>query len=338
MFETLQFVLQVTNSVESVKPGGDGHASSVRVRFLHATVRQRILELEKQKPGYFDVEKLGVPVNDLDCIGTINTFSTTIIWLGLPRQGVWLREQEIDDYIALWRLIALYLGTPTEPFESKAKARAMMESLLASQLNPSNMGKVLAKNIVVSLENTAPSFASKEFMEAMARLLNGDQLSDRLDIPQSSLYYRALMFGYCMFVMTFAYTVRLFPAVDQRFLAVCTQQLPMFPLTPQIRRDRYYKIATDKDTGLGGETMFEFKHVPRLTRTTHLGKRRTSKPAKQGIETLGYLGLFGTVATVGALCSCVAFFLRPVDLSQVFGRVGDVIQSDRFLKSLTLFG
>jgi hypothetical protein len=225
MFETLQFVLQVTSSVDSIKPNGDGHASSVRVRFLHATVRQRILELEKQNPGYFDVEKFGVPVNDLDCIGTINTFSTSVIWLGLPRQGIWLREQEIEDYIALWRLIAHYLGTPTEPFESKAKGRAMMESLLASQINPTDMGKVLAKNIVLSLENTAPAYASKEFMEAMARQLNGDQLSDCLDIPQSSLYYRALIFGYCVFVMAFSYTVRLIPPLDRRFIAVC---IPVF--------------------------------------------------------------------------------------------------------------
>lgn len=227
MFETLQFVLQVTSSLDSIKPNGEGHASSVRVRFLHATVRCRILELEKQNPGYFDVEKLGIPANDLDCIGTINTFSTTVIWLGLTRQGIWLREQEIDDYIALWRLVAHYLGTPTEPFESKAKARAMMESLLASEINPTDMGKVLAQNILLSLENIAPTYASKEFMEAMARQLNGNQLSDSLDIPRPSMYYRALIFGYCMFVMAFAYTVRMFPSLDQRFIAVCQQSLNM---------------------------------------------------------------------------------------------------------------
>lgn len=221
MFETLQFVLQVTRSLDSIKPGGDGHASSVRVRLLHATVRQRILELAKEKPDYFDVKRLGVPINDLDCIGTINTFSTSVVWLGLPRQGIWLREQEVEDYIALWRLVAYYMGTPTEPFESKAKARAIMESLLASEIDPTDMGKVLAKNIILSLENTAPSYASKEFMEAMTRQLNGNELSDSLDIPRPGLYYRALVFGYCVVVMGFAFVARLSPSFDQNFIAVC---------------------------------------------------------------------------------------------------------------------
>jgi ribosomal protein S28E/S33 len=50
MYETTQHILQVTNSIESIKPGGAGHASSVRVRLLHAAVRRRILKMAKEKP------------------------------------------------------------------------------------------------------------------------------------------------------------------------------------------------------------------------------------------------------------------------------------------------
>lgn len=110
LFETTQHILQCTKSLESIKPGGSGQASSVRVRLLHAAVRQRIMKLAKTRPDYYSVEKWGVPINDLDCIATIGTFSATIIWLSLPRQGIWLRDQEIKDYVALWRLIAHYTG------------------------------------------------------------------------------------------------------------------------------------------------------------------------------------------------------------------------------------
>ncbi len=91
LFETTQHILQCTQSVQSIQPGGDGHASSIRVRLLHAAVRQRIMKLATQRPDYYSVEKYGIPINDLDCIATIGTFSATLIWLSLPRQGIWMR-------------------------------------------------------------------------------------------------------------------------------------------------------------------------------------------------------------------------------------------------------
>lgn len=220
MLETLQHVLQVTGSVDAMRPGGAGHASSVRVRLLHAAVRSRILDLVKNKPEYYDVDKYGIPINDLDCIATINTFSTSVVWIGLPRQGILLREREIDDYLALWRLMAYYMGAPHEFLETRAKAKAMMESLLASEIHPTETSKILAQNIILSLENTPPTYASKEFMEAMARHLNGKQLSDKLGLPRPTLYYQALVYGYCIVLMWFAYTFRLLPSIDQAMIKV----------------------------------------------------------------------------------------------------------------------
>lgn len=183
-----------------MKPGGEGQISTIRVRLLHSTVRLRILSLVNQKPDYYDVAKYGTPVNDLDCIGTINTFCSSVVWLGLPRQGIYLSQQEIEDYIALWRLVAWYMGTPTDLFVDTQTAKATMESLLISEIDPTDVGRVLAKNIILGLENTAPAYASKEFMEALTRLLNGERLSDELEIPRSSLYYRVLIWGYCFWV------------------------------------------------------------------------------------------------------------------------------------------
>ncbi|KAH8691592.1 hypothetical protein BGW36DRAFT_439393 [Talaromyces proteolyticus] len=220
LLETLQHVLQVSLSLDSIKPGGSGHQSSVRVRLLHASVRSKILDLVDQDPDYYDVQNWGVPISDLDCIATINTFSTSVVWLGLPRQGIRLREQEIVDYIALWRLVGYYMGTPNEAFATTATARAMMESLLVSEVHPKETGIVLAKNIVIGLENTFPTFTSKEFMDAMARQLNGDQLADDLDIPRTSLYYQILIYGYCFVVMTIAYGNRFFPVFDKASIAV----------------------------------------------------------------------------------------------------------------------
>ncbi|KAA8642925.1 hypothetical protein EYZ11_009661 [Aspergillus tanneri] len=296
LLETLQHVLQVSLSLNSMKPGGDGHISSIRVRLLHASVRRRILSMVKQKPEYYNVEKFGIPINDLDCIGTIHTFSSSVVWLGLPRQGIWLRDQEIDDYLALWRLVAHYMGTPTHSLQSRATSRAMMESLLVSEINPTDIGKILAQNIILGLENTAPIYASKEFMEAMARRLNGNKLSDKLDLPRPSIYYQALVYGYCFVVMGLCYGLRLFPKLDQTFIA--------------FRRRLYYTIVTDKEEGLGGESYFEFKYVPFYTRTTRLGKRKEIKTIGYGIEALAQLGLLAAFIAALTLCAGTLFGLR----------------------------
>lgn len=70
----------------------------------------------------------------------------------------------------------------------------------------------------------------------------------------------------------------------------------------QMRRKYFYKMLMDEKLGLGGESRFEFKYLPTLTRTTSLGQRRTTKFESPGLESLGHLGLltaFGAVITLG---------------------------------------
>jgi hypothetical protein len=220
LFETMQHILECTKSLESIKPGGAGFASSLRVRLLHAAVRQRIMKLERSRPGYYNVEKYGVPINDLDCIATIGTFSGSIIWLSLPRQGIWLRQQEIEDYVALWRLIAHYTGTPTEHFATAEKAKAIMESLLMNEINPTETSKVLAANVIRCLEAQPPAFASRPFLEVNARWLNGNDLCDALELGRPSLYYWVLMAGQCIFFMSICYFYRSIPWLDRRKINV----------------------------------------------------------------------------------------------------------------------
>lgn len=220
LYETTQHILQVTQSLESIKPGGVGHASSIRVRLLHAAVRRRILKLAAEKPSYYSVEEFGIPINDLDCIATIGTFSATLIWLGFPRQGIFIREQEVEDYIALWRLVAYYVGTPTDCFSTPAKAKRMMESLLISEIVPTETSKVLANNIILSLQGQAPTYASRDFLNANARWLNGNELADALGLGRPSLYYWALVAGQCIFFCVLCYTYRAIPYLDRRKIKV----------------------------------------------------------------------------------------------------------------------
>jgi len=50
-----------------------------------AAVRQRIMRLAYQRLDYYNFRENGIPINDLDSIATIGTFSATLIWLSFPR-------------------------------------------------------------------------------------------------------------------------------------------------------------------------------------------------------------------------------------------------------------
>jgi len=270
LFETTQHILECTKSIDSIKPGGAGFASSLRVRLLHAAVRQRIMKLAESRPEYYSVEEYGIPINDLDCIATIGTFSGTIVWLSLPRQGIWLREQEILDYIALWRLIAYYMGTPTEWFETPAKAKAMMESLLMNEVNPTETSKILAANVIRCLEAQPPTYASRSFLEVNARWLNGNELCDALALGKPSAWYWALMAGQCIFFMSLCYLHRSVPWLDRRKVSTL--------------RHLFWAIIVEGKSGLGQETLFDFKYIPDFHVTTARGGDEQTGIKEAGIE------------------------------------------------------
>lgn len=222
LFETFQLILQVTKSLDDVKPGGDGFASAVRVRLLHASVRARILKLNDQRPGYFDVEKFGVPINELDSMQSVCAFSTNLVWLALPRQGIYVRHQEALDYLALWRWVGYVLGTPHWVLETPEKALASMESLLHDCLNPSKNSKVLAQNLVNALDGVAPIYEPKEFFEAGTRFINGNKMCDEIGLGKPGIYWHAVVRGQAWALMLVTYVSRSIPALDRWQIAVCS--------------------------------------------------------------------------------------------------------------------
>ncbi|KAL6717476.1 hypothetical protein ACLMJK_005391 [Lecanora helva] len=271
LFETTQHILQCTQSLASIQPGGAGFQSSIRVRLLHAAVRQRIMRLARERPEYYSVEKYGIPINDLDSIATIGTFSATLIWLSLPRQGIWMTRQEVVDYIALWRYIAYLVGSPTEPFETPEKAKKVMEVLLLYEIHPTETSKILAKNIITSLSAQPPSFASVEFLEVTSRFLNGNELSDALGLGRPGFYYWALSVGQALFFMFICYTYRSIPYLDRRKITAL--------------RKIFWKVIVENKHGLGGEeSSFEFKYIPDLSKSTQIDDAPESGVKQPGVE------------------------------------------------------
>jgi hypothetical protein len=218
---------------------------------------------EKGGRRYYDLDKHGVPVNDLDSIGTIAAFSATLIWVSFPRQGIYLTAREKEDFVALWRYVGYLLGTPVEPyFASTTQAKAIMESLMMTEIDPSPTSRVLANNIIVALANAPPNLASEDFLRAETRWLNGWELSDALDVPRPAVWYTLMVGAQCVIFMVVCYASRMVPAWDRRRIE---------GLKGKLRR---IVVAL-----AGGEAGHEFKYVPGLDVNTAREEGRGEKGA-----------------------------------------------------------
>lgn len=201
LLETLQHFLECIQDLDSVKPGGKGFVSSVRVRLLHAAVRRRLMQLERERPGYYDMKNCGIPINDLHCIGTVSVYSTSIVYMALPRQGIFLSEGQIADYLALWRWIGYLLGTPVDWMSTPASAKAMMESVMAFEMAPSRNSQILANNILTAEAHVPPLYTSRKYLAAQAYRLNGNDLAGALGIDKPGLFYRGLVWMQCLVLL-----------------------------------------------------------------------------------------------------------------------------------------
>lgn len=315
LLETFQHILLVTRDTASLAPGsGDGWVSSVKVRFLHASVRRRILQLagrrrRRRQSGetggegggrrYYDVSRHGVPVNDLDSIGTIAAFSATLIWVSFPRQGIYLTAREREDYVALWRYVGYLLGAPTDPFfASASRARATMESLMMTEIDPTPTSRVLANNIIAALADAPPRWASEEFLRAETRWLNGSGLSDALHVPKPGMLYTLMVGVQCVFFMAVCYASRTVPAWDRRRIA---------GLKGRMRR---LTVAL-----AGGEAGHEFKYVPGLgvnTAREECGEDGVGARGVPTVERRNVKGLVVAGAAAGVAWLVLRYALRTL--------------------------
>ncbi|KAM0703981.1 hypothetical protein Q7P35_008987 [Cladosporium inversicolor] len=168
--ETFRWLLEVTSDLESIQPGGKGHADTIRVRLLHAQVRQRVLALAERKPGYYDSAKYGLPINTLDSVHSISTFCCSPMWSQLPKMGIHPTEDEIKDYIALFRYLGHLLGVPQALFDTTARAQKIMQAMMEQESQPTATSQTVARNFIQTITSTRPHKLSNGFVAAGASM------------------------------------------------------------------------------------------------------------------------------------------------------------------------
>jgi hypothetical protein len=100
--ETFLWLLQVTTSLRSIRPDGEGFVSTARVRLLHVTVRHPILGLMDKDPSYFDQAKYVTPVNLRHAIHATCILCCRPLFRQLPGIGIQPSVDEITDFKALF--------------------------------------------------------------------------------------------------------------------------------------------------------------------------------------------------------------------------------------------
>lgn len=230
VLETFQWVLEASECLESIKPGGKGHASTIRVRLLHASVRERITRLANEKPTYFDTAKLGVPINSYDSILTVTFFCCNPIWVQLPQLGIRPHDTEIEDFVAFYRYLSYLLGSPSDYFNSGGQAKATMSAMLARKQPPSESSRNIAHAFIDCLADSPPFFLSRNFIYAGCRHFNSSELCDQLGIGRTKFLPYIMFQTVCWITYLLSVAQKADSRIDDYFVTVSFQCIQLYVL------------------------------------------------------------------------------------------------------------
>ena len=178
--------------IEITLPGGmerhgDGWKLTVRIRLIHAQMRQLLL-----RSGEWDVPVEGVPLHMAHMSLAATGFSA--IQLQSARKlGVPLAAEEGDGFMHIWRYATWLLGVPeTLLFDSEEEALHLRKIAKACELPPGPMAVEVAHGYINTVPEllgiTAPS-KQKRLLSALfrtSRALMGHELADTLKFPKQS--------------------------------------------------------------------------------------------------------------------------------------------------------
>ncbi|KXS15955.1 hypothetical protein M427DRAFT_134747 [Gonapodya prolifera JEL478] len=209
LLETTHWIISCMHD-DSIRPGAKGWESSIRVRFLHATVRARIRALGKSNAKYYDESFYGVPINIEDMTATLLSFSVGPIDR-LLMLGYYVPVQEREDFCHLWRYIGYLSGIP-EDMNPLAKGFDFSASFAASVVlhvcDPDETTIELAQGLLrgsslglaeLALERSSSpgtTISKPKFEQAadkfyllyaqITRIILGNKYSDFIRVPKSN--------------------------------------------------------------------------------------------------------------------------------------------------------
>jgi hypothetical protein len=183
IMETGQFLVDVLQP-GGLEDGAVGRRSIQRVRLMHATIRALIAQRAAATPGMWDAADWGVPVNQEDLAGTLQSFAY-VVGEPLPRLGIKVPRRDADAYIHLWDVIGNQLGVrPELQPQDLGEATQLVTQIRRRQQEASPAGREMGEALVAFLEGLVPGRAADEIVPTVIRHLSGQDVGDMIGVPR----------------------------------------------------------------------------------------------------------------------------------------------------------
>lgn len=174
---------------DSIQPGNVGFVHSGMVRAMHAHVRR------VHNNRGFDYTDWGAPINELDMFRTWFDF-TSIPYKALEDMGWKLTKEEQQDIYYLWQVVGRMIGINSDLMEGMDDMESSQRTLVAVHFvdgEPNENSQALVDSLmsgfVVNVNELTglPKESLKEWTEAYARIMHGDEVCDGYNIPRTTM-------------------------------------------------------------------------------------------------------------------------------------------------------
>jgi hypothetical protein len=179
-----------------MKAGADGFKTTLRVRLIHAMIRQGLLKQQD-----WEIEHWGLPINQLDMQATYLAFSVSFLF-GQKLMGTIVSRREAEDIMHLWRYIGWLMGVDnTLLCSSEREGRIALYQNLTTQAtadeNSRHLGRALMDEPLGRHYANAAWFRGRwerQVHLSLVRWFVGRRGMKALGLPESTLPWYPLLF------------------------------------------------------------------------------------------------------------------------------------------------
>lgn len=153
LFETAQMIIDVM-SPGGLSATGRGLRTAQKVRLMHAAIRH-LVQHDPSRP--WDLDGLGLPINQEDLLGTLMTFSWLILE-GLETLGVPLDPEDQAAYTATWMHVGKVMGIEPALIPSTVdETEWLTRTIERRQVAPSDEGREMTAALLEMMDTNVPA-------------------------------------------------------------------------------------------------------------------------------------------------------------------------------------